>query len=460
MGTSRPSKAGVPKHAGPSVAEIRLDGLFGRFNHAVKVGQRERLTILTAPNGYGKTALLNLVNFLFRKEFLGLQAYPYKELTILLDDRRGVSIAPRSMDLLGNASHVSPVLVFSPINIQNADSWEFDRTTIFTRDEPIPFERYVPYLDRLTHDRWVDERTGQVYSTIEVVEKFRDQLPERFRRTVGMPEWLSHFLNSVKCHLIETQRLLDVSFEPDYVSGRRRNAVPKPVVERNAQQLATRMSAAIQAYGLNAQKLDQSQPKRVLLEFSKPPQAESAIRERLTSLEAHFSELVSVGLIDKSLAPQITQADVISADHTRNFLNVYVQDTENKLGVYAGIYRRIKLFQELVNSHLSFKGIRVDRQHGMVIHDDQGNTLPLSALSSGEQHELILIYELLFQVDDHALILIDEPELSLHVAWQKRFIADLERIQAVVPMNIVLATHSPQIINDRWDLVVELSAQP
>jgi predicted ATP-binding protein involved in virulence len=46
----------------------------------------------------------------------------------------------------------------------------------------------------------------------------------------------------------------------------------------------------------------------------------------------------------------------------------------------------------------------------------------------------------------------------LHVSWQKRFISDLQKIQQIHPIDVIVATHSPQIINDRWDLVRELGA--
>lgn len=99
----------------------------------------------------------------------------------------------------------------------------------------------------------------------------------------------------------------------------------------------------------------------------------------------------------------------------------------------------------------------MNRESGIIVTSAQGRTLPLNALSSGEQHELVLLYELLFRISERALILIDEPEISLHVAWQLRFISDLKRIQALTPMAVIMATHSPQIINDRWDLTAELS---
>lgn len=75
--------------------------------------------------------------------------------------------------------------------------------------------------------------------------------------------------------------------------------------------------------------------------------------------------------------------------------------------------------------------------------------IPLNELSSGEKHEIILFFELIFSVEQSITILIDEPELSLHVAWQKNFINDLLNIinQLNKKINIIIATHSPYIIN-------------
>jgi predicted ATP-binding protein involved in virulence len=85
-----------------------------------------------------------------------------------------------------------------------------------------------------------------------------------------------------------------------------------------------------------------------------------------------------------------------------------------------------------------------------------GETLSPTDLSSGEQHELVLLYELLFKVQKNSLVLIDEPELSLHVGWQAQFLKDLQDITKLADLDILMATHSPDIIQDRWDLTVEL----
>ena len=77
-------------------------------------------------------------------------------------------------------------------------------------------------------------------------------------------------------------------------------------------------------------------------------------------------------------------------------------------------------------------------------------------LSSGEQHQLVMLYELLFKVKPNSLILIDEPEISLHLAWQVQFLKDLQTILKLADFDVLIATHSPSIIEDRWDLTVEL----
>ena len=53
-------------------------------------------------------------------------------------------------------------------------------------------------------------------------------------------------------------------------------------------------------------------------------------------------------------------------------------------------------------------------------------------------------------------MLIDEPELSLHVAWQKRFLPDLLKIGELSHFDALIATHSPYIAGERSDLMVPL----
>jgi predicted ATP-dependent endonuclease of OLD family len=67
-----------------------------------------------------------------------------------------------------------------------------------------------------------------------------------------------------------------------------------------------------------------------------------------------------------------------------------------------------------------------------------------------------LFYELIFESGDNGLLLIDEPEISLHIAWQKMFMDDLLRIVKYKGINVIVATHSPQIINNHWERQIDL----
>jgi predicted ATP-binding protein involved in virulence len=47
----------------------------------------------------------------------------------------------------------------------------------------------------------------------------------------------------------------------------------------------------------------------------------------------------------------------------------------------------------------------------------------------------------------------------LHVSWQTEFLNDLLQIVKLQNIQVVIATHSPQIINDNWHLTVDLAKQ-
>jgi predicted ATP-binding protein involved in virulence len=44
---------------------IKITGLFDLFSYSIDLNQEEDLTILTSPNGYGKTTVLNILYNLF-----------------------------------------------------------------------------------------------------------------------------------------------------------------------------------------------------------------------------------------------------------------------------------------------------------------------------------------------------------------------------------------------------------
>ena len=228
-------------------------------------------------------------------------------------------------------------------------------------------------------------------------------------------------------------------------------------VNRIGKDLSSRILRVVNAYVAESQKLDQTFPKRIIENRSDLISDEANIRQRLRSLGEKRNELVGAGLIGETVGEPISPADDLSDENIRRILSIYVDDTETKISVFDDIYNKVRLFKVILNEHFFFKKIVTDQHSGISAYDiDNGIPLKLSELSSGVQHELVLIYELLFIVNDRAVILIDEPELSLHVGLQRRFVDDLRKIQELRNLQFVIATHSPQIIGEKWNLIEEL----
>ena len=101
----------------------------------------------------------------------------------------------------------------------------------------------------------------------------------------------------------------------------------------------------------------------------------------------------------------------------------------------------------------------LSREDGISVVTDEKQNLELTSLSSGEQEILVLYYKLIFESDVN-LLLIDEPEISLHVAWQKEILDDFKQIVALnKSVQVIISTHSPQIISGNWNVQIDLGEQ-
>lgn len=143
-------------------------------------------------------------------------------------------------------------------------------------------------------------------------------------------------------------------------------------------------------------------------------------------------------------------------ESNRSVFTVYAEDMEQKLAVFEKTAETLNTLLTQINGLFRYKKLKLDGERGLIFESVTGQELPVTALSSGEQHQLVLVFALLFKTKPDTLVLIDEPELSLHVAWQVTFIRDMLKIISLAQFDLILATHSPQIVNDRWDLTVEL----
>ena len=124
------------------------------------------------------------------------------------------------------------------------------------------------------------------------------------------------------------------------------------------------------------------------------------------------------------------------------------------------IRKRIETYFQVVNSFLgeTNKEISIDPQsnslvflikrlEGMqVITEDK---IQLEQLSSGEKQILLILTTVFLQEEKPNVLLMDAPEISLHIGWQDKLI---EKLRLLNPQcQLILTTHSPNIFVNGWE---------
>lgn len=118
----------------------------------------------------------------------------------------------------------------------------------------------------------------------------------------------------------------------------------------------------------------------------------------------------------------------------------------------------INQYLKIVNDFLkdSNKELAFDGKGNLLVNLSGHEPVPITSLSSGESQIVVMITHLSFNPEAQRanVFMVDEPELSLHLAWQELFVDSITK--ANPNLQIILATHAPSIILDRDDKCVDL----
>ncbi len=115
-----------------------------------------------------------------------------------------------------------------------------------------------------------------------------------------------------------------------------------------------------------------------------------------------------------------------------------------------------KKFQDMVDRLFAETGKKLIRTKNEILFSLIGEELTPYKLSSGEKQMLAILLTVLTEDNQHYVLFMDEPEVSLHIDWQQKLI---EMILELNPnVQIILTTHSPAVIMNGWmDKVTEVS---
>ncbi len=420
------------------IQQISVTGLFGIFDHVIPLNMADRITIIHGPNGFGKTAMLRLLNGFFNSEYLILTTIPFERLDIVFDNDSRVEIL-KTYHELDDKKEIT-IILYSPNSVKNCFSIDIPKR-----------ERSLNYSGVLNQTR-SSSISSDNFQQLDIFSKVNIE---------NEPEWLRNLKSNLSVRLIESQRLLNISPNLKYKKSLRvgfQTSSMLPTVATYSNELARILRDKFTEYGVISQSLDRTFPTRLVQRQPSPTLTVEQLRDRLDRIELKRSSLIDVGLLDRDSSDNSEfplQTPAID-ENTKNILSIYVDDVEEKLSIFNDLTKKLELLRRIINDKFTYKQITFDKKRGFVFKTLYSDPLSPTDLSSGEQHELVLLYELLFKVEPKSLVLIDEPELSLHVGWQVNFLKDLQEVTKLADLDILMATHSPDIIQDRWDLTVEL----
>jgi len=392
------------------IKEIIIEKLFDTFDHTISLNNQEGITLMLGENGFGKTVILEMINALFNQDFFHFQSIVFNRFKIKFEDHK---------------------------------VWE-----VVKSDNEI---------------------------TLRLFENNVLKKPVfKFENDHVLPKWFTERVEQIKIRLVDTQRLLVIAeslpttYQPIASVEHTNHFKTEKLVIKKTQQFSQEATISIYANELAedikshfaksmelATKLDSTYPSR--LAKNRHQYENISVKQLRVELQ-HLAEkrqlLHSVGLLEQN-------TDFLDDESTDKFmipvLMVYIDDSKQKLQKFDNLAQKLQCFLGIINNRFLYKVMSIDKQQGFIFTSSiTGKQIPTTGLSSGEQHELVLFYELLFKTQENSLILIDEPEISLHISWLNQFIEDLKEVIKWGKMDILIATHSPDIISNHWDLTVEL----
>lgn len=364
-----------------------------------------------------------------------------------------------------------------------------------------PELRFVRMGDRAW---WVDA-DSRVYSKEDMLREYPllhnlvyGQLPEwleSLQQAPGygqLPTWLASRLQVPVPGLISTRRLHQDNLTPELLTEletlRKQEEIKKSLIIRDLGDAVRGLSDDLDSKIENLnytpeaiEKLKRGDVENVSIEIGEANAKFAQLNHAIVRFERENVEALNreIGDIKEGLLEEIAESGSFEVKHllelgldeelAKDIAALDVQERLDDLkddqldwGLHLALLTNIRdfglsnLLLDFVNERFLFKTLERTEGNEFKFIANDGSGVSFSALSSGEQNFLILYHHLLFQVQPSTLVMIDEPELSFNVVWQRRFLNDLQRITEQCKFDVLIATHSPMIIHDKWDWVVHL----
>ena len=420
---------------------FEIKKLFGTFDYKFEIDANQTIFMLTGPNGYGKTTILKIISELARGNFYYFYPLPFLEIEFCFDSEEQITITSKAetsqSETLDTGLNPNKIILFEWKHEGKVSS-RFELSAdklqdVFSGASPISAWEWRRMRSKggeigsKQFGAWMDKNIDSQKLLAETQEAGAFLL----------------FLQGVAVNMLQTDRL------KSHIQNDNEERISVATVSQVSDKLKEQLNGLYIAYLKNTNRTNSSLFDK-LLDNTVISLTEEEYNRKVRNLSPKLSQLNEWRLCNEK---SIRKYD---SDH-KEILSVYIREMEANLAVYEEIYAKLLLFKEMLETKCFInKKITFNPARGIEVKYQSGEMLDLELLSSGEQQEIIMLYYAIFGVRRNSILLIDEPENSLHVAWQNHYLEELEKIAKVQNLQVLVATHSPQIIGGRWDECYDL----
>ena len=425
---------------------FEIKNLFNQFDVCLPL--EERINIFLGENGMGKTTILNCLHCVLSGNIEKLNSIVFDQIVITLTDDTELSInhndisayVDEYLDEMPRIRRAKLDSIFSEKELEeirnlfahNSDDLEMYRKYYFKISEVygIPLPRARRELKRYIVSS--SNRDGDFKKAIA----FKKRVEEVFDKEVlYFPTYR---------RIEEDMSKLGIDVENDRVKNRLIQFGMTDVEKAIEKILATIRSAAITGFTeMTGVLLKQYLNGEFYVDGSY-----SIDSEKLTiALDRIGDEIESR---DKEKIKELVSNSQIYESKNKYLLNLIKNliISYEKQNQYD---ERVKKFVSVCNSYLNGKKYIYDESNVQlaIYRDNAKSPISIQNLSSGEKQVISIFSKLYIEETKDCIILFDEPELSLSIKWQSKFLPDIMHSERC--STLVAVTHSPFIFENEFD---------
>ncbi len=436
---------------------FRVKGLHGHLN--VEIPIRDNTVILVGVNGLGKTTLINLLNHFLTRRWARLLEVQFASISLNIDGKTVTLERPKLENTLRQGDVRRWLSVLPPALRRRVEKDPSLLISLLTRSGAGEHEMVgeLRWLSPgLRHVPWDEESVQTVLSEAEPLKRAEEQLSALVSETVlYLPTYrrIERDLEQIFPGLEEEigkyrrSRLVRERSNVEFVEFGMKD------VEQRLQEVCGELkdSARIALNRLTATYLGEViRGEANTFERSSISDVEDSAIDRMVR---RVEERGLLTASDRATLHEVIQRLRASGSAEAESRDRYVGHFFTKLmAVHDSLVAAessLVHFVEVCNSYLEGKALVFnDRDYGISVQrHGTDDALEMRQLSSGEKQIISLFTQVLVGESTSGLmVLIDEPELSLSVPWQKKLLPDLR--SAARCRFLAAVTHSPFVFDN------------